>query len=89
MRKFVPITVGSVPPRRRTLTGSIAAIAALASQSARASNTWDGGAGGTYLWSDPGNWGGSAPNYGIISFFGSIGTTNILDGNLLRAAIPT
>lgn len=68
----------------RLLIGSLAGLTGLALQTARASNTWDGGAGGVFNWSDPGNWGGAAPNYGTISFSGAVGTTNILDGNFTR-----
>ena len=46
-----------------------------------AGNTWDGGAGGTFLWSNTANWGGAAPTYGTISFSGTTGLTNNLNGN--------
>ncbi len=64
------------------LTRSIAGFAVFCASTASADNTWDGGGGGTYVWSDNVNWGGdTAPGYGTLIFSGGIGNTNIMDAN--------
>ena len=70
--------------RRKVLTQSCVAIGGAAlffSRVLMAGNTWTGGGGGPFTWSDPANWGGSLPGYGTLFFEGSLGTTNTLDGN--------
>ncbi len=68
----------SAARRSFALAGSIAAL--LAAPSAQANNTWDGDAGGSFLWSNPVNWGSDTPPvYGTLTFSGSIGTTNVND----------
>ena len=45
-------------------------------------NTWDGGGGGSFLWSNNANWSPDGqPSYGTLTFAGSTGTTNIVDQN--------
>ena len=64
----------------RILAGSIATL--LAAQSAHADNTWDGDAGGSFIWSDNVNWGANtAPGYGTLVFTGAVGNTNTLDAS--------
>jgi fibronectin-binding autotransporter adhesin len=48
---------------------------------ALAGNTWNGGGSSPFNWSSTANWGGSAPTYGTITFSGSLGIVNTLDGN--------
>ena len=64
----------------RFIGGSIAAL--LVAHSAQAGNTWTGG-GASTNWTDTNNWGGSAPNYGTLTFTngGTQGTTSVLNGN--------
>jgi autotransporter-associated beta strand protein len=47
----------------------------------QAGNTWTGGGGSPFNWSTNANWGGAAPAYGTITFSGSVGTVNTLNGN--------
>ena len=69
-------------PIRRILTGSIAALAALSTSPVKADNNWDGGAGGSFLWTNNVNWGlDTAPGYGTLIFNGAIGTTNVMDAS--------
>ena len=64
------------------LTGSIAALAVFSANPASANNTWDGGGGGGFLWSNNVNWGGdTAPGYGTLNFSGAVGNTNVMDAN--------
>jgi fibronectin-binding autotransporter adhesin len=47
-----------------------------------AGNTWDGGGGGSFLWSNNANWSPDGqPGYGTLTFSGATGTTNIVDQN--------
>ncbi len=51
-------------------------------QPLRANNTWDGGGGATFLWSNNANWGlDTAPGFGTLIFTGAVGNTNIMDAN--------
>jgi fibronectin-binding autotransporter adhesin len=60
--------------------GSVAGLAGLALQTARADNNWDGDGSGPFNWSDTVNWGfNTAPAYGTLNFSGALGTTNTLD----------
>lgn len=55
---------------------------ALAAQAAEPSTGWDGGAGSPYNWSGNNNWNPDGqPPYGIITFSGAVGTTNVVDQN--------
>ncbi|MBS0659089.1 MAG: autotransporter-associated beta strand repeat-containing protein [Verrucomicrobia bacterium] len=56
----------------------VLSLLGLAAAPAFAGNTWTGG-GASGNWSDAGNWGGSAPTYGTLSFAGSVRTTNAND----------
>jgi len=46
-----------------------------------AGNTWTGGGSSPFNWSDSANWSGSAPAFGSITFSGTAGTINTLNGN--------
>src|SRR5213082_3293749 len=70
--------------RSRSLS-SLAAAILLAPALALAGNTWTGGGSSPFNWSDTANWGGAAPAYGTITFSGTAGTVNTLNGNFTSA----
>ncbi len=62
------------------LAALVAAYTGLTTVSARAGQNWDGGAGGSFLWSDDTNWDpNTPPAYGTLVFAGGVGNTNVID----------
>ena len=54
-------------------------LAAISTPLLRAANTWNGGGGGTFLWSNNANWSGAQPTFGTLTYAGALGNTNIMD----------
>lgn len=58
----------------------VASAFALTSTPLFAGNTWDGGGGSPFNWSNSVNWSGDTqPGYGTLTFSGAVGTTNVMD----------